>query len=163
MTKNSNHHTIRQEMANNLNHNNKMKNIIKMKKTIRLATQMKKDSLENIIIINSMLKIIHKNKIPQNQAKNNMKNKDTLNSMNRQKIKKIKILGEEEKIKILKPMKSLSKKLFRLYYNQKKTSIIKKMKSFHVIQSKIGSITSEKSILKNQLLKQKKSQYYDKS
>jgi hypothetical protein len=117
MTKNSNHHTIRQEMANNLNHNNKMKNIIKMKKTIRLATQMKKDSLENIIIINSMLKIIHKNKIPQNQAKNNMKNKDTLNSMNRQKIKKIKILGEEEKIKILKPMKSLSKKLFRLYYN----------------------------------------------
>lgn len=131
MIKNSNHHTTHQEMANNLNHN-KMKNIMKMKRAIQLATQMKKDSLENIIVMKSMLKIIHKNKIQQNQAKNNMKSKDTLNSMNKQKIKKIKILEEEEKIKILKFIKSLLKKLMRIYYNCKKTSIIKKIKSFHV-------------------------------
>ena len=43
-----------------------------------------------------------------------MKNKDISNSMNKHKIKKIKILEEEEKIKILKPMKLLSKKLIKL-------------------------------------------------
>ena len=99
-------------MDNSLKHNNKINNIMRMTKTIQQATRINKDSLENIIMISNTQKITLTNKIQPNRArkKNNFKNRDISNNIN--KLKK-KILEEEKKIKTLKHIKSLFKKLIK--------------------------------------------------